>query len=144
MRELMGYLVARNGGEDTAARMVAGIPQRILRGHLCRQFLCQRFRRKEDRADHAWINEPIGAGIAIGQAPGITHSPTDTSQTDAIVTDDIQADSVVAGSPITTIYSREAFMDDAIEEIAGAIPDLSLFDCGSRAGQAASGGARRT
>jgi hypothetical protein len=70
MRELMGHLVARNGGEDTAAHMVAGFPQRILRGHPCRQ--------------------------------------------------------------------------DAIEEIAGAIPDLSLFDCGSRAGQAASAGARRT
>jgi hypothetical protein len=142
MRELMGYLAARNGGEDTAARTVAGIPQRILRWHLYR-FLRNGLRRKGDRAGHArgpdqaWINQSIGAGIAIGPAPGITHSPTDTS-------DDMRADSVVTGSPITIVYSRETFTDDAIEEIAGAIPDLGLFDCGSRVGQAASRGARRT
>src|ERR1700751_5285158 len=72
MRELMGYLVARNGGdEETAARMVAGIPQRILRGHLCRLFLRKRFLRREDQACHGWINESISAGIAIGEVPGI-------------------------------------------------------------------------
>ena len=108
MRELMGHVVARNGGEATAARirMVAGIPQRMLRRHL-----------------------------AIGAAPGIAHSPTDTSQADTVLTDDIQAESLRTGGPITA---------NAIEDLAGAIPDLSLFDCGSRAGQAASAGARRT
>jgi hypothetical protein len=115
MRELMGYLVARNGGEAAAARMVACFPQRMLRGHL-----------------------------AIGAAPGIAHSPTDTSQADAIGTDGAQAESVRTGSPIAIVYSGDSFMDDAIEDIAGAIPDLSLFDRGSRAGQAASAGARRT
>jgi hypothetical protein len=95
--------------------MVAGIPQRMQRRHL-----------------------------AIGAAPGIAHSPTDTSQADTVLTDDIQAESVRTGGPITTIYSGKTFMDDAIEDLAGAIPDLRLFDCGSRAGQAASAGARRT
>jgi hypothetical protein len=115
MRELMGYLVARNGGEDAAARMVAGIPQRMLRGHL-----------------------------ATSEAPGIAHSQTDASQAVTIETGDMQAESVRIGSAKTIIYSGETRMDDAIEEIAGATPDRSLFDCGSRAGQAAGAGARRT
>jgi hypothetical protein len=150
MRELMGYLVARNGGEDTAACAVAGIPGRILRRHLCRQFVRKRFLRKADRAGHAWtadrawIDESIGAGSAIGQAPGTTYSPTDTSRADAVLTDDVRAAGVRTGSPITIIYSRETFVDDAIAEIAGAVPDLSPFDCGARAGQAAIAGARRT
>jgi hypothetical protein len=53
MRELIGYLVAREGAEPAAARVAVGISQRFL----CEHFLC-----KDDRADHALLhNESMGA-----------------------------------------------------------------------------------
>jgi hypothetical protein len=60
------------------------------------------------------------------------------------LSDNILADGVGTGSPITIVYFRERPTDGAIEGTAGAIPDLGVFDCGSRAGQAASEGAGRT
>jgi hypothetical protein len=63
---------------------------------------------------------------------------------DIFLTDSILTDSVRTSSPITIVYSREHFTDDAVEEVSGATPDLGVFDCGSRAGPAASEGARRT
>jgi hypothetical protein len=85
MRKLIGYLVARNGAEDAAARMAAGI----------------------------------------------------------FLTNNNLTGSVRAGSPITIIYSRENFADGAIGETVAANPGLGVSDCGSRAGRAASEGARR-
>jgi hypothetical protein len=127
MRELIGYLVARSGAEDAAARMAAEIPARIpCRQFVCRGLLCKQFRCRGDR------------GLGIIQAPADNH-PTNN-----IRTDNILADCVRTGSPITIFYSREDLSDDAIAEIAGAIPDPSVFDCGSRAGPAAGEGARRT
>ena len=58
--------------------------------------------------------------------------------------DNILADGVRTGRPIAIDYFRERLTDGAIEEIAGAITDLGVFDCGPRAGQAASAGAGRT
>jgi hypothetical protein len=122
MRELIGYLVASGGAEDAAAWMAAGISQRVLcRQFVCKHFLCEQVIRRQ-----------------------VTHARTDTVPTNSILTDNVLTDSVGTGSPITIIYSRESFADDAIEEIASAIPDPSVFDCGSRAAQAAGGGARRT
>jgi hypothetical protein len=100
MRKLSGYLVARRGAEQAAARMAAGISQ---------QFLC-----KEDWAErvHAPIgDESIADGIAIGK--------TATSDT---------TDSARTGSPITIIYACENFTDNAVEEAAGAIPSFGVLD----------------
>jgi hypothetical protein len=130
MRELIGYLVACRGAEHAAARMAADIPQRFLR----KQFLCEPFLCKGDRADHALIDdESISAGIAIGKAPSVLHT----------LTDNILTEGVRTGSPIRIVYSRENFTDDAREEVAGAIPDLGVLDRGSQAGQATGQGARR-
>jgi len=59
------------------------------------------------------------------------------------LSDNILADGVGTGGPITFVYFRERLTDGAMEEAAGAIADLGLFDCGSRVGQAASEGAGR-
>jgi hypothetical protein len=127
MRELIGYLVARGGAEDAAARMAAGISQRIPgRQFVCRHFLCKQ------------------VDIAIGETPGITRAPAGSASTDGILTANIRTGSSGTSSPITIIYCRENFTDHAIEGTTAAIPDLSVFDCGSRAAQAASAGARRT
>ena len=64
--------------------------------------------------------------------------------TDLILTGSVVTDSVLAGSPITIVYSGENFARAAIVETAGAIPGFGVFDCGIRAGHAASEGARRT
>jgi hypothetical protein len=100
MRKLSGYLVARKGAEQAAARMAAGISQ---------QFPC-----KEDRAEriHAPIgDESIADRIAIGKT-----AINDT------------ADSSRTGSPITIIYARENFTDDAVEETAGVTPTFGVLD----------------
>jgi hypothetical protein len=100
MRKVIGYLVARRGAEQAAARMAAGISQ---------QFLC-----KEDRAErvHASIgDESIADGIAIGE--------TAISDTTA---------SARTGSPITIIYVRENFTDDAVEGTACATPTFGVLD----------------
>jgi hypothetical protein len=60
MRELIGYLVACRGAEHAAARMAADIPQRFLR----KQFLCEPFLCKGDRADHA-LSVRTGSPIRI-------------------------------------------------------------------------------
>jgi hypothetical protein len=110
MRELIGYLVACRGAEEVDVWTAAGIPQR---------FLC-----KDDRADHALIDdESIAAGSAIGEAPSIARTLTDDILTDRGLTD-----SVGTGSPITIIYARENFTDDAVAEIARAIPGFGVLD----------------
>ena len=48
MRDLIGYLVAREGAEQAAARVAVGISQR---------FLCAHFPRKGDRADPALLHD---------------------------------------------------------------------------------------
>jgi hypothetical protein len=100
MRELIGYLDACRGAEEVAARLAAGIPQKFLRN--------------EDRAYRARAlidDESIGARIAIGKIA---------------ISDTIR--SVLTGSPTITIYARENFMNDAVEEIAGAIPGFGVLD----------------
>jgi hypothetical protein len=100
MRKLIGYLVARKSAEQAAARMAAGISQ---------QFLC-----KEDRAERVralFGDDSIGESFAIGQ--------TAISDT---------ADSARTGSPITIIYARESFTDDAVDETAGATPSFGVLD----------------
>jgi hypothetical protein len=142
MRELIGYLVACRGAEDAVARMTAGIPQRIL----SKQFICKQFLCKESPAGRALIGqESISSGTTFGKATGITHTPTDNILilADRVLTDSVRTDSARTGSPITIVYSRENFTGDAVEEPAGAIPDLSVFDCGFQAGRAAGAGARR-
>jgi hypothetical protein len=110
MRELIEYLVARGGAEAAEARMAAGTHH---------QFLCTQFPRKEDRSGHALIEgESIGAGVAIGKAPGIVRTPADSVLTGSVLTN----------SPIIIVYPRARFTDDAVEEIAGAIPDFDLLD----------------
>jgi hypothetical protein len=64
--------------------------------------------------------------------------------TESILTDGALTGSVRAGSPITIIYSGENFARGATADTAGAIPGFGVFDCGIRADQAASEGARRT
>jgi hypothetical protein len=120
MRELNGYLVACRGAEAAAARMAVGIP---------RSFLCKQFLRKEERADYVLIDhalideESIGACIAIGKASSITHTLTNNNLIDRALTD-----SVRTSSPITIIYARENLTDDAVEEIARAIPAFGALD----------------
>jgi len=150
MRELIGYLVARKGAGGADARTVARIPQQFL----CNQFLCKKLLREDDRADHALIDramidydlidalikdeECIGTDIAIGRTPSVARTPTGNDLTDGILTDGAWtngawangawADSTRSGSPITIIYAREKFTDDAVEEIARAIPFFGVFD----------------
>ena len=140
MRELIGYLVACKGAGGADARTVARISQRFRRN----QFLCKNLLRKDDRADHALIDhamidhdmidplikdeEWIGADIAIGRMPSVTRTSTGNDLTDGILTDRAGAGSSLSGSLITIIYAREKFTDDAVEEIARAIPCFGVFD----------------
>jgi len=140
MRELIGYLVARKGAGGADARTVARIPQQFL----CNQFLCKKLLREDDRADHALIDramidydlidalikdeECIGTDIAIGRTPSVARTPTGNDLTDGAWTNGAWADSTRSGSPITIIYAREKFTDDAVEEIARAIPFFGVFD----------------
>ena len=113
MREMIGHLVARRGAEEAGVRTNAPAPRR------CKQFLYAQLLRKEDRADDALIDDKsIDASIVIGKAPSIVH----------FLTDGARADSARTGSPITIVYAREIYTDDAIEEIAGAIPGFGVFD----------------
>jgi hypothetical protein len=115
MGELIGYLVACRGAEQVAARMAAGGPQQFQ----CRQFLRKRLLRKADRTDHALIGEEsIGTDIAFGKAPTIARP----------MTDDILTDGVRSGSPISVFYAGENFTDDAVEEVAGAMPGFGVID----------------
>ena len=102
MRDLIGHLVARSGAERGAARKVVGISG---------EFLCG-----DDEADriHVLTNEEsIGAGIFTNDtATGGFAAPG----------------SFATDSPITIVYASEGFLDLAILRIAGAIPDLGLFD----------------
>src|SRR5260370_29869698 len=92
MRELNGYLVACRGADAAAARMAVGISRSIL----CKQFL-----RKEERADYALIDHTviddvsIGAWMAIGKAPSITHTLTDNNLIDRVLTDSVRTDSPI-------------------------------------------------
>jgi hypothetical protein len=135
MRQLIGYLVAFRGAEDAAARMAAGNSLRLL----CKHFPRKKWKQRLCKGGHTRIDDKsIGAGIAIGKASSITHAPTGS-----VLTDKVLADSAPTSSPITIVYARENFADEAVEEIAGTVPDLGVFDCGSQAGQAAGAGARR-
>jgi hypothetical protein len=109
MRELIEYLVARGGAGAAEARMAAGTHH---------QFLCTPFLRKEDGSDHALIDDASISGIAIGKAPGIALTLADGALTDSVRT----------GGPITIVYPRARFTDDAVEEIADTIPDFDLLD----------------
>lgn len=114
MRELIGGLVACRGAGEAVVRVAAGNLQR---------FLC-----KEDRAYrvHAPIDdESIGVDVAIGKTA---------------ISDTIR--SARTGSPITIIYAENC-ADDALDEIAGAIPGFGVLDRGSRECQATGKGARR-
>jgi hypothetical protein len=64
--------------------------------------------------------------------------------TDLVLTGTVLTDGVLAGGPVTIVYSGENFARAAIAETAGAIPGFSVFDCGIRAGHAASADAGRT
>ena len=98
MREWIGYLVARSGAEQAAARTAVGIPQ---------QYPCG-----EDRAyrAHASMDASIG-GFDVFES--ISAAPTDSAHT---------------GTPIKIIYAREKSADDAIEEIAGTLAGFGVFD----------------
>jgi hypothetical protein len=143
MRELIGYLDAFKGAGGADARTAAVIPQQFL----CNQFLCKKLLRKDDRAHHALIDramidhdvidalikdeEWIGADIAIGRVPSVARTPTGNDLIDGILTHRAwapRADSARNGSPITIFYAREKFTDDAVEEIARAIPCFGVFD----------------
>jgi hypothetical protein len=68
---------------------------------------------------------------------------------DNILTGSALTGSVRAGSPIAIVYSGDVYSGEnfaraAIAEIVGAIPGFGVLDCGIRAAQAASEGARRT
>ena len=101
MREWIGYLVARSGAEQAAARTAVGIPQ---------QYPCG-----EDRAYRAGasMDASIGALDGFDVSESISAAPTDSART---------------GTPITIIYAREKSADDAIEEIAGALAGFGVFD----------------
>jgi hypothetical protein len=103
MRELVGYLAARGGGEQTVARRAAGALQ---------QFQCNQLWRKDRAYPAALDGESIGTDIALGKGPASASA----------ITDDILTHRVRSGSPITVFYAGENFTGDAA---AGAIPGFA-------------------
>jgi hypothetical protein len=101
MREWIGYLVARRGAEQAAARTAVGIPQQYLGG--------------EDRAYRAqvFMEASIGALDGFDASESISAAPTDSAHT---------------GTPIKIIYAHEKSADDATEETAGALAGFGVFD----------------
>jgi hypothetical protein len=109
MRELIGYLVAWGGAEQTVARRAAGALQ---------QFQCKQLRRKDRAYPTVLDGESIGTDIALGNSP-------------PPMTDDMLTNRVRGGSPITVFYAGENFTDDAA---AGAIPGFAyLIEISKRA-----------
>jgi hypothetical protein len=105
MRHLTGYLVARSGAEQAAAQTAVCISQ---------PFLC-----KDDRVGCAHVlgDASIGTGIAARDLGG--DGTASGSPTGIVYDHEVYAHEV---------YARENILDHAIEAIAGAIPDLGLFD----------------
>ena len=101
MRELIGYLVAWGGAEQTVARRAAGALQ---------QFQCKL--RRKDRAYRTVLDgESSGTDIALGNSP-------------PPMTDDMLTNRVRSGGPITVFYAGENFTDDAV---ADAIPGFACL-----------------
>jgi hypothetical protein len=114
MREWIGYLVARAGAEQTAARTAVGIPQQYLcgEGRACRV--------------HAYINDAsIGADTAVAGITfaGIARDGIDVSESASA--ECVLTDSSRTGTPINIIYAREKSADEAI---AGALAGFGVFD----------------
>lgn len=123
MRELGGYLVAGRGAEQAAVRGTVGIHRRFSsKQFLCEQFLseqlpCKRHRAHRDQV--ASYSGQMGAGFAFA---GIAFGST------LVATVSHPPDSALTGTPITNIYAGEKFVEDAFEEIAGAVPGFGVFD----------------
>jgi hypothetical protein len=113
MRKLSGYLVAGKGAEQAAARGAVGIHRRFPSKHFLSELLpCQRHRAHRDQVTSH--GRQMGAGIAFGST--------------LVATESHPPDSTPTGTPITNIYAGEKFAEDAIEEIAGAVPGFGVFD----------------
>jgi len=123
MRELSGYLVAGRGAERAVLRGAVGIHRRFpSKQLLSEQLLCKRHLCKRHRAhrDHVTSHGgQMGADFAFAR---ITFGST------LVLTESLPPDSAPTRTPITNIYAGEKFAEDAIEEIAGAIPGFGMFD----------------
>jgi hypothetical protein len=102
MRELIGYLVAWDGAEQTVARRAAGARQ---------QLQCKQLRRKDRAYPTVLDGESSGTDIALGNSP-------------PPMTDDMLTNRVRSGGPITVFYAGENFTDDAV---ADAIPGFACL-----------------